>query len=449
MQLTGSVGTSDDYTPWRAAKFYVPLLIQAVSQSLTYPLVASVVSHGKHGVVDLAAFAQGQAVMFVIGALGGGLLTTGMVFGRDAEGFRQFKRLNLFFCVGLLVIQLITCLHPFDALVFRTILGLQAPMDQTAREVLFFGIPLQMFFFIRNPPLVALYNARASAAANWATLFRIALTALMSPLFVYMGWTGHLMGTVALMIPLCVETLLAQSFAAPYVRALEQGDPHASAIRTQFLFSMPLSFGGVLLACSSFMIGAFIARAGEPERMLPIHYVTMGVINPVGFAALRMQAVALSFPQRDKNDHRVFWFALATGCLLSVFPLVGQIPAVANWYFGTAQNLPLSDIPLAMRTMLLVSVLPVIQSLRGHAEGLAAWRKRPNAILAGQAIYLASLVCVLFVTMNMGTPGYMMGAIAILVSVVMTLLTIRMGLVWAEMEDEFGRPPRGLRNAEG
>ena len=83
-----------DYTPGRAARFYVPLVIQAVSQSLTYPLVAAIVSHGVNGVVDLAAFAQGQAVMFVIIAFGGGLLTTGMVFGRDREGFLAFRSLN-------------------------------------------------------------------------------------------------------------------------------------------------------------------------------------------------------------------------------------------------------------------------------------------------------------------------------------------------------------------
>lgn len=42
-----------------ALKFYVHMLIQAAaSQSLTCPLVASIVSHGKNGVVDLAAFAQ-------------------------------------------------------------------------------------------------------------------------------------------------------------------------------------------------------------------------------------------------------------------------------------------------------------------------------------------------------------------------------------------------------
>lgn len=450
MHSPGDAAAQADYTPWRAAQFYVPLLIQAFSQSLTYPLVAAIVSHGKNGVVDLAAFAQGQAVMFVIGALGGGLLTTGMVFGRDAEGFRQFARLNLAFTAVLLFVQALACVHPFDTVIFHLVLGLKAPMDETAREVLFFSLPLQLFFFLRNAPLVALYNARASAAANWATLCRIVLTALLTPLFVRLGWSGHLMGTLAMTGPVLVETLLAQWLAAPYIRRLEPAPEKKSAdLRTQFLFTVPLSFGGVLLAISGFMIGAFIARSAEPARMLPIHYVTMGVVNPVGFAALRLQAVALSFPPRDARDHRVFLFALTAGVLLSLFPLIGQIPGVARWYFGEIQNLPTGDIPLAMRAMLLVSVLPIIQSMRGHAEGLAAWRRRPNAILAGQAMNLASLMCALFITLHLGVPGYLMGVIAILVAVTMTLTTIRLGLVWAEMEDSLSATPRGVRGAEG
>jgi len=437
-----------DYTPWRAAKFYIPLLIQAASQSLTYPLVASIVSHGKNGVVDLAAFAQGQAVMFMIGALGGGLLTTGMVFGRDAEGFRQFKRLNLWMCGILAVVQALACVHPFDQIMFRGVLGLTAPMDETAREVLFFSIPLQIFFFMRNPGLVALYNARASAAANWGTLCRIILTACLTPLFVRLGWVGHLMGTLAMTGPVLVEWLLVRWMAAPFIRKLGAAADQSAGLKTQLLFTIPLSFGGVLLATAGFMIGAFIARAAEPARMLPIHYVTMGVVNPVGFAALRTQAVVLAFPPRAKNDHAVFIFSLVAGLLLAFFPLVGQIPSVAQWYFGQVQNVPAGDIPLAMRAMLPISVLPIVQSLRGHAEGLAAWRRRPNAILAGQAMNLATLVCVLFLSLSLGVPGYLMGVIAILSAVFMTLITIRTGLVWAEMEDVFGRSPR-MRGMEG
>ena len=137
----------------------------------------------------------------------------------------------------------------------------------------------------------------------------------------------------------------------------------------------------------------------------------------------------------------MFKFAIAAGFILAFFPLVGQIPGVAQWYFGTIQNIPATDIPLAARAMLVISALPIIQSLRGHAEGLAAWRRRPNAILAGQAMNLAALVCVLFITLNFGMPGYLIGVIAVLTATLMTLITIRLGLIWAEMEETFGRTP--------
>ena len=90
--------TDDDrtggFTPLRATKFYIPLLLQAFSQCLTYPLVAAIVSHGELGVKGYAAFAQGQTVMFMIGALGSGLVLTGMVHARTRAGYLCFRRLN-------------------------------------------------------------------------------------------------------------------------------------------------------------------------------------------------------------------------------------------------------------------------------------------------------------------------------------------------------------------
>ena len=64
-------------------RFFIPLAIQAASQSLTYPLVASIISHGRLGTLEFAAFAQGQALMFLLGAIGRGSIPTGMVFARS------------------------------------------------------------------------------------------------------------------------------------------------------------------------------------------------------------------------------------------------------------------------------------------------------------------------------------------------------------------------------
>lgn len=432
--LTEAPDPHADYTPWRATQFYIPLIIQSVSQSLTYPMVAAIVSHGENGVRDLAAFAQGQALMFVISACGGGLLTTGMVFARNKEGFALFKKLNLLMTIVLLAIQACACLPAIHPIIFQSILGLKDPMAGIAREVLFLSIPMQLFFFFRTPALTALYNARASSVANWATLCRIALTALLAPVFIRYGLVGYQMGLLAMTIPVFLEMALAEWLAQPYVRKLEPGTERPASVRSQFIFTVPISFGGILLALSGFMVGAFIARAADAERMLPIHYVTMGIVNPVGYAALRMQAVVLAFPPLDRQGAALFRYALAAGGVLMVLPLLGQVPAVADWYFGTIQNLPVQDIPFATQAMLVITVLPIIQTIRGHAEGLAAWKRRPNAILAGQAVYLATIVCALFVCLNTGVPGYLMGVVAYLVAVVLTFFTIRMGLVLAEEE---------------
>ena len=443
---------TSEYTPWRAVKFYIPLVIQSMSQSFTYPLVAAVVAHGAYQAAGLAAFSQGLTMMFVIGAIGGGLLTTGMVFGRDAEGFRQFKRLNYMVTAALILLQGGACLPGVERVIFQNILGLAPPLDAVARQTLLYSIPLQLLFFLRTPPLVALYNARASAAANWATLFRIALTGALVPLFIRWGGVGHLWGLVAMTIPVALELALTTLFARPYIRGLGLAEdvPHAT-VHKQLFFTIPISFGGLMMAVSGLMVGAFIMRAKDSAQMLAIHCIVMGVINSVSFAAIRMQAVVLAFPLYDRRAKSIFRFALVAGGALTLLPLAGLLPAVARWYFGTVQNLPPADVSLAIRAMLLVAALPVIQAIRGHAEGLAAYLKRPNAILAGQAVYLAAMVCALFVGLNVGVPGYLMGIAAVWVATLLSLFTVRMGLVWAEIEDEIGgpAPPRGQRPTEG
>ena len=89
----------------RVTRFYVPLLLQAFSQSLTYPLVAGIVTHGAFGVDALTAFSQGQMVMFMIGSLGGGLVMTGMVFAKTWYGYVSYRRLNALMMGALLALQ--------------------------------------------------------------------------------------------------------------------------------------------------------------------------------------------------------------------------------------------------------------------------------------------------------------------------------------------------------
>ena len=410
------------YSPGRAVRFYVPLLLQAFSQSLTYPLVGSIISHGPDGVDGLTAFSLGQIIMFMIGALGGGLVMTGMVFAKTREGLASFRRLNLLMMIVLLSAQALMCVHPIDTFFFEHLLNLSPHLAAIARRTTFFGIVMQGAFFLRNVPLVLLFNAYASFEANLATVARIALTFAFTVTFPRFGWVGPSWGLFALTVPVVLEWLLSEAFAVKYARRLESGA--ADGVVAQLRFTLPLSVGFCLLAVSPFMTAAFVGRAADPTDMLAIHYVTLGIANPVSFAALRMQAVAIQFPPEWPGDRRLLRFAVIAGLLLGVIPLAFATPLIGNWYYGGCQNIPARILGTTRLVSLIYTFICVIHAVRGRVEGLAALRKRPSAVMAGQVGYFGALMISLAITLPLGVPGWAMAVTAIYVApVVATIAT--------------------------
>ena len=436
--------TDDDrtggFTPKRATKFFVPLLLQAFSQCLTYPLVAAIVSHGTLGVKGYAAFAQGQTVMFLIGALGSGLVLTGMVHARTRAGFLCFRRLNFAMMGALLAVQLLVTLPPFYRLVFEGVLRLPPDLAAVARNTLAWGVFMQAGFFVRNEPLVILYNARASFEANLATTVRLVLTVASSPLFVRLGWTGPMWGIVAMTGPCFVEVALSHLYARKYVRALPDGGGRgATALPTndveerhrvadQFRFTVPLSLGGVLLAVAPLLVAVFVGRTADAVAMLAIHYVTIGVANPVAFGALRMQAVAIQFPPEWPGDRRMLAYAACAGLALGALPLLFTLPAVAEWYFGVVQNVPAENLWRARVVMGAYALAPFLQALRGRLEGLAAWMKRPKLVMAGQVAHVATFLAALALGLHFGQPGWQMGMTAVLSAAAATIVVLQFAL---------------------
>ena len=419
----------------RATRFFVPLLLQAFSQCLTYPLVAAIVSHGELGVKGYAAFAQGQTVMFLIGALASGLILPGMVHARTRAGYRCFQRLNFAMMSVLLGVQLLVSLPPFYKLVFEGLLHLRPDLAEVARETLGWGVFMQAAFFLRNVGVVVLYNARASFEANLATTVRLVLTVALSPLFVHLGWTGPMWGVVAMTGPCYVEVALTDLYARKYVRALPAHDAEGVTHRVadhrvvdQFRFTVPLSLGGVLLAVAPLLVAVFVGRTENAVAMLAIHYVTIGVANPVAFGALRMQAVAIQFPPEWSGDRRMLAYAACAGLALGALPLLFTLPGLADWYFCEAQNLPADDLWRARALMGVYALAPFLQALRGRLEGLAAWMKRPKTVMGGQIAHVATFLSALSLCLCLGMPGWQMGATAILSAAVATILFLHLAL---------------------
>ena len=427
-------------------RFYVPLLLQAFSQSLSYPLVAGIVTHGTHGVNALTAFSQGLLIMFMIGAIGGGLVTTGLVFAKTWYGYVSFRRLNAIMMVVLLALQCVPAVPPIDSWIFEGFFGLPSNLASVSRSTLLLGVFMNAGFFLRNVPMVVLFNNLESGKANNATLVRIVFTLACSVAFPALGLVGPYWGLLALTLGVWIETLVTWFYARPFVATLPNRPSRASSSPSplafassppisfgaltleQFRFTLPLSLGGFLLACSPLVIAAFVARSADPTDMLAVHYVSIGVANPVAFAALRIQTVAVKFVPEYPGDRRLFGYAVAAGLLLGIIPLAFSTHLLGDWYFGVFQNVPPRILPTARLAVGIYSCICVIHAVRARLEGIAAAQKRPKALMAGQIAYTVSLFLVCAVLLPHGIPGWAMAVTAIFIAPVCVATTIAVAL---------------------
>ena len=421
---------------WNVTRFYVPLLLQAFSQSLTYPLVAGIVTQGEHGVNALTAFSQGQMIMFMIGALGGGLVMTGMVFARTWYGYMSFRRLNAIMMGVLLALQIVPTIAPFNRWLFEGFFALPPDLAEMARWTLLGGVVMNGAFFLRNVPMVVLFNNYESGKANAATLARIGLTLACASLFPRLGLTGAGWGLFALTLGVIVELLVTWHYARPYVAQLPNRSDETSKLPNlqtsqtlsltweQFRFTLPLSLGGFLLMLSPLCIAAFVGRTANPTDMLAIHYVTLGVANPVSYAALRMQAVAIQFQPEYPGDRRLLAYAVVAGAVLGLIPFAFSLPGLGDWYFGTYQNVPPRILGTVKLAIGIYSFICMIHAVRARIEGIAAARKRPQAVMAGQIAYTLGLFCTCAVMLPLGCAGWTIAVTAIFVAPVCTTVAV-------------------------
>ena len=411
----------------RVTRFYTPLLLQAFSQSLSYPLVAGIVTHGSYGVNALTAFSQGLMIMFMIGAIGGGLVTTGMVFAKTWYGYVSFKRLNALMMWSLVALQCVPALPPFNTWLFEGFFNLPPELAEVSRWTLLFGSVMNAGFFVRNIPMVVLFNNLESGKANNATVLRIVVTLAFAVAFPRFGLVGPAWGLFALTFGVWVETFVTWLYARPFVDALPNrprvgsvasGLPvgPASLLLEQFRFTMPLALGSFLLACSPLVVAAFVSRSANAADMLAIHYVTLGVANPVAFAAMRMQTVAVKFMPEYPGDRRLLAYSVVAGLLLGVIPLAFAAPWLGDWYFGTFQNVPGRILGTAKLAIGIYSLICVIQAVRARIEGIAAALKRPRAVMWGQIAYTVSLFLVCAALLPLGCPGWVIAISAIFVA---------------------------------
>ena len=413
---------------WTLTRFFIPLAIQAASQALSYPLVAMVASRGPGGPLNLAGLAQASTVMFFLGMIAISSVTTGMVYAKTREGYQRFRKVTLLTGLGVITIQAILCIPALSHLLFGRLIGLPPSIEQPAYTVFVISIPLQFLFFLRIPYFVVMYLGKATAKASLATIARIILTALLSLLFCTLEIVGPIWAVVCLSIPVAMEVLISGIFAVPFVKSLKSCPENPPGTMEIFNFNLPLSVGGYFLSASAIILAAFIARSPDPDRILPVYYLALGLANPVAFAATRIQTIVLAFPPQTGRGGRTFRFCLTAGAVLGILPLIFILPGLAEFYFIKLQKLDPRDLSLVRMTVMSLIFFPLSVAIRAQREGLAAWLKKPKTVLSGHAMFMGTIIATGFALLYIGAPGQFIGPVGLTLGSLASSATMRIVL---------------------
>lgn len=413
-------------SPGRLTRLFIPLAVQAASQSLCYPLVAMVAMRGENGPSDLAGLAQSNTVLFFLGMFAISLVPTGMVYARTREGYRRFHRLSL--VIGTLAgaVQALLCIPSASHFLFGRLIGLPPAMEAAAQVSLLASIPLQVLFFSRIPYFVAMYVGQATGIASLATIGRVAFTALLSPLFCLLGAVGPVWAVAALTLPVGLEAVVSGLFARRFIRNLPEDAVAPPAVRDILRFNFPLTVGGYFLSFATIAVAAFIARAPEPEVVLPVYYLVLGLANPVAFAATRMQTITLMFSPTGPVRRRTLLFSIGAGLILGLVPLAFILPGAAELYYVQLQNLDPRHLGIVRRTALALLLFPLAVALRAQAEGVAAYLRRSVAVLIGHAALLVTIGIFGMAALALDLPGYLIGAACLTVGSAASSGTMRL-----------------------
>lgn len=402
--------------------YFLPLALQGFSASFNYPLIAMVASRGPGGAINHAAMSQAHSTMFFLGTLlSYGLVTTGMVYGKTRQGFNQFFKVNTLLTVCLGIFQFLLSLPLTANFILGTLIGLPPSIAEPARWILLYSIPVHLLFVIRNPYQVILYNHKSTGKASFATMLRIILTMMLAPVFVFFGKVGPFWATVCLTVPTIIEVVLSWYFAYPFLKNLPD-NPHEQVkpLHELIRFNLVLSLGGGFIWLSQIILGSFIVRSPDPERIAPIYYVAAGIVNALASGAGRIQNVALSFPPKNRHDQKTLYFSIMVGLMLGVLILALLIPPVAKWYFIQVQRLQPEDLPLIYATVIAFLLCPLTVSLRARLEGLVAYKEKPGLFLAGQLVYLGVLTASGFILSALKFPGNLLGPLGFIATNLIT-----------------------------
>ena len=111
------------------------------------------------------------------------------------------------------------------------------------------------------------------------------------------------------------------------------------------------------------------------------------------------------------------------------------LPGLSDLYYIRLQNLDPDSLPLVRVAALALALYPVCVAVRAQGEGLASLAGKPMTVIAGQAMFMTTILLTGSMLLILGIDGNFIGGIGLCFGNLASTATLRLLLRWIRKAD--------------
>lgn len=171
-------------------------------------------------------------------------------------------------------------------------------------------------------------------------------------------------------------------------------------IKSLFKFFLPL---GLMMSIASFVqpiIQAGLGRTESPTEALAVFGVSMGLMFVLSGSLSMLHNVSLIYAEdhNDENWPQIFKFCLSIGIFISSIIFIISVTPIGYWIFNSVISVSVKITEIAMRVMLVLSVVPLFRAIREAFWGLLMTEKNTRAIGISKLMNIITVIITLIVS---------------------------------------------------
>ncbi len=353
--------TAQPYAWAELFRFYMPLAVTSIMMMVTHSVVSNALARTLYPTIALAAYSASYAVNQVFEFPCYVLQRMCLAFTKGRRSLKKAARVSLMVLAAMVLCLVVISCTPLARTVFIGILGVSEQVYRMAvpsLQVLILGPVFAAINSVYQTPIVMKKQTGWLTVNGMARVAVMFLTAAVLPRL----WPAGPVGAVILMLGMATESFLAITVSKKGIPPLEDEGPDEYIPSTpQILkFTLPLVMAAWIQTLGSPVITASLARTSNPDASLAGYQVAMSFYYIFAALNFNIYRLGLMYVRESVSFKQIKRFSVMLGSIALVCLLIGSIPQIGTWVFGTLIKAPAEVVPEALKALAFMSITPLM-----------------------------------------------------------------------------------------